>query len=203
MTIKAICFDADGVIVNPFMRFSTYLEEQHAITREMTNGFFHGVFNDCLTGSVRLEEVLPPFLQEWGWPDSVDEFIQTWLRIDHVIDTRLTNKITSLQQTGMICCLATSQEQHRANYMKTKMGFQELLDQLFIYCEIGVKKPDHAYYHYIEKALQIEPNSLLFFDDTPANIDGARNCGWNAEIYTDFETFGNTLKKYPIISTKG
>jgi len=199
MEIQAICFDADGVIVTPLRRFSTFLEEKHGITREMTQPFFHGVFNDCLTGNARLEEVLPPFLHKWGWPGSVDEFIQTWMRIADVIDTRLTDEITSLRRSGMICCLATSQEQNRADYMKTQMGFQALFDQLFISCEIGAQKPDPAYYHHIENALQIEPGSILFFDDLPVNIEGARSCGWNAEIYTDYDAFGNILNKYSLV----
>jgi hypothetical protein len=47
--IKAICFDADGVVVNPQMQFSKYLERERGISPQMTQGFFHGVFNDCLS----------------------------------------------------------------------------------------------------------------------------------------------------------
>ena len=121
--LKVVCFDADGVVVNPQMQFSNYLKREHGISPEMTRGFFHGVFNDCLIGKANLREVLPTYLQDWNWKGSVDGFIATWLQLDHVIDSRLINTIQRLRQNGFICCLATSQEHNRAEYMKTKMGF--------------------------------------------------------------------------------
>ena len=121
--LKVVCFDADGVVVNPQMQFSNYLKREHGISPEMTRGFFHGVFNDCLIGKANLREVLPTYLQDWNWKGSVDGFIATWLQLDHVIDSRLISAIQRLRQNGFICCLATSQEHNRAEYMKTKMGF--------------------------------------------------------------------------------
>jgi hypothetical protein len=62
-TIKAICFDADGVVVNPQKQFSKFLEREHSISPVMTQDFFHGVFNDCLVGKAKLEEELPSFIK--------------------------------------------------------------------------------------------------------------------------------------------
>lgn len=196
MTIKAICFDADGVVVHPQMQFSRLLKTNFWITPEMTQNFFGGVFNDCLTGKANLEDVLPPFLKDWGWRDSVDAFIHTWLVADHVIDTRVVDAIQRLRQTGIICCLATSQERNRAQYMKTEMGFQKVFDHLFFSCEAGWQKPDHAFYQHIETTLGLEKKSILFWDDSHRNVESAREFGWNAEIYTDFNAFEVTMKRY-------
>jgi len=196
MTIKAICFDADGVVVNPQKQFSRHLEKEHGISPSMTQNFFCGVFNDCLVGKASLREVLPPFLKEWKWKGSVDKFINTWLLIDHVVDDRIINSIQSLRRNGIICCLATSQEHNRAEYMKSKMGFQGMFDQLFFSCEIGWQKPDCTYYRHIEKILNLEKGSILFWDDSTLNVKAARECGWSAEIYNDFSAFEEITKKY-------
>lgn len=196
MTIQAICFDADGVVVNPQMQFSKHLESAHGISPQMTQEFFHGVFNDCLVGKTNLAEVLPPFLKDWGWNASVDEFIHTWLLKDHVIDARLMNVVQGLRQNGMICCLATSQEHNRAEYMKTRMGFQDAFDHLFFSCEAGWQKPQHAYYQHIERVLGLPKESILLWDDAHLNVESAREFGWNAEIYTGFDEFEKTIKKY-------
>lgn len=197
MTIKAICFDADGVVVHPQMQFSRLLKD-FGITPEMTQSFFCGVFNDCLTGRANLEDVLPPFLKDWGWRGSVDAFINTWLVADHVIDVRVIDAIQNLRHNGIICCLATSQERNRAGYMKTKMGFQKVFDHLFFSCEAGWQKPDHAYYQHIEATLGLEKKSILFWDDSRKNVESAREFGWNAEIYTGFNEFEVAIKKYAI-----
>jgi putative hydrolase of the HAD superfamily len=147
-------------------------------------------------GKASLEDVLPTFLKDWDWKDSVDEFIHTWLLKDHVVDTRLMNVIQRLRQSGMICCLATSQEHNRAEYMKTRMGFQAAFDYLFFSCEIGWQKPQHAYYQYIERMLGLPKESILFWDDSRTNVESACEFGWNAEIYTGFDNFEKTIRKY-------
>lgn len=198
VNLHAICFDADGVVVHPQLQFSRYLEKEHGITPQMTRSFFRGVFNDCLIGKSNLKVVLPPFLQDWGWQGSVDDFINLWLLKDHVVDDRLIQVIQSLRRSGMICCLTTSQENNRAEYMKRKMGFEDVFDHLFFSCEVGYQKPDHSYFHHIEKMLHLDPGSFLFWDDSWVNVEAARVCGWNAEPYTDFDAFEKTIKKYRI-----
>jgi putative hydrolase of the HAD superfamily len=200
VVIKAICFDADGVVVYPQMQFSKYLKAEHGISPEMTRGFFRGTFNDCLVGKANLGEVLPTYLQDWKWKGSVDEFIATWLQQDHVVDLRLINEIQHLRQNGIICCLATSQERNRAEYMKTKMGFQDTFDYLFFSCEIGLQKPDHAFYQHIEKVLNVEKESILFWDDLEVNVIAARENGWKAEIYTAFSEFEKIMNKFELMA---
>lgn len=196
MSVKAICFDADGVIVNPQMQFSRHLEKEYGITPLMTKKFFQGVFNECLIGKADLLEVLPPFLKEWGWKGSARDYIDTWLHYDHVIDERLITRIQELRHDGIFCCLATSQEKNRANYMKLDMGFQKAFDQLFFSCEMGCQKPERSYFLDIENMLNLDPGSILFWDDNGSNVDEARACGWKAEIYVSFEEFNITLRKY-------
>ncbi len=55
-SIRAVLFDADGVIVHPY-RFRAWLEREHAITPAMTAPFFNGVFSrECLVGQADLAE---------------------------------------------------------------------------------------------------------------------------------------------------
>lgn len=42
--LRAILFDADGVIIHPY-RFRAWLEREHAISPAMTAPFFAGVFS--------------------------------------------------------------------------------------------------------------------------------------------------------------
>jgi putative hydrolase of the HAD superfamily len=196
MAIQAVCFDADGVIVNPQLQFARHLDQQHGISPQMTRGFFSSVFNDCLVGKASLRAMLPAYLAEWGWESSLEDFIQTWLQTEHIVDERLKSAIQDLRQQGITCCLATSQEHNRAAYMKTEMGFQDLFDQLFFSCEIGSQKPAPAFYAHIEKTLALETEALLFWDDSLKNVAAARARGWQAEQYTGFEVFKNTMGKF-------
>lgn len=192
MTIKAVILDADGVVIHPW-RFARYREREHGITREMTQDFFQGVFSDCLVGKADLKEALAPFLPKWEWHGSVDEFVDTWLEVENAIDERVVNVVRTLRQSGLICCLATNQERNRALYMMNQMGLSDIFDTLFFSCFLKHKKPDRLFYDHIEKSLQLEGSSILFWDDSPECVEGALMCGWNAEVYVDFENFKTEL----------
>jgi putative hydrolase of the HAD superfamily len=196
LTIKAICFDADGVVINPQLLYAKRLDEEYGITREITADFFGGPFNDCLIGKAHLMDELPPYLNAWGWPHTPEKFLHDWMTTDHVIDERMVEAIRRLRRQGFVCCLTTNQERNRAAYMRAAMGFHNIFDHLFISCEIGAQKPQYAYYQHIENTLCLKKEEILFFDDGLNNVKAAYKFGWHAEVYTTFESFERSLEKY-------
>lgn len=193
--ISAVLFDADGVVIFPW-RFARYLEQEFGITREMTREFFRGAFEECLTGRADLWDVLPPFLEQWGWQGSLADFTRTWFEEENAVDTRLVSVIRRLRASGYICCLASSQERRRSEYMTTKMGFAEIFDRLFFSHALGVAKPDPAFFRLVMEGLNLNGEQLLFWDDDAQNVDAARRCGWNAELYRSFAACRSTLSRY-------
>jgi len=195
MKIKAVIFDADGVVTFK-LRFAWHLAGERAITPEMTRPFFRGPFEQCLEGKADLKKLLPPFLDEWDWQGTVDEFVALWLETDDAVDERVAGVVRALRGAGYVCCLATSQERNRAAYMRDVMGFGDVFDHLFFSCEIGCTKPDPAYYQAVEDALGLEGESILLWDDDPQNVDAARARGWQAEVYVVFQEFVRDLNGY-------
>lgn len=55
-----------------------------------------------------------------------------------------------------------------------------LFAQLVFSCETGVLKPGPAAY----RAVAAPASGVLFFDDRPANVDGARAVGWAGQLWT-------------------
>jgi len=54
-------------------------------------------------------------------------------------------------------------------------------------CEHGVVKPDPAIYRLCLDALGYEPHRVLFFDDRPNNVEGARLAGMKAHLFESVE----------------
>lgn len=50
-------------------------------------------------------------------------------------------------------------------------------------CEHGVIKPDPGIYELCLNALGCEPRRVLFFDDRPRNVEGARKAGMEAHVF--------------------
>ena len=188
MSIRAVIFDADGVLVFP-KRLTEPLTRECQMTREATHALLQNKFDDCLLGKADLSDVLSPYLSEWGWLGSCEAFMQLWFTAENAVNMRVMERAKTLREAGFVCVLATNQERHRAEYMKTAMGFSAKSDALFFSCEMGVKKPDERFYETIEKALGLTGEQIAFWDDTPSHVDAAKRRGWSAEIYTDYEKF--------------
>ncbi len=47
--------------------------------------------------------------------------------------------------------------------------------------EIGRRKPDVTSFEWLARELGVPPERLLFLDDSPGNVAGARAAGWRAE----------------------
>ena len=194
--IKVLVFDADGVLINGEM-FSKKLAKEYGISTEQTAPFFKGVFNDCLVGNADLKESISPYLEEWGWKTGVDGFIDYWFSSEHSIDQELIEYIQDLRKNGIKCFVATNQEKHRAEYMFSKMGFDKSFDKLYASAHLGHKKPSLDFYAKLVSELgDVKKEEILFWDDAPENITGAREFGINAELYTSFEDFKKRMKIY-------
>jgi 2-haloacid dehalogenase len=63
---------------------------------------------------------------------------------------------------------------------------------------IGLMKPELAIYRHHEATFGLDPKATLFFDDSIANVDGARAAGWRAEQFVGAETMRADLARYGI-----
>ncbi len=193
--IKAILFDADGVVVKG-PRFSDILEEKYSITRDKTEPFFSSEFQMAQIGRVNLREVLIPYLERWGWNGTVDDLIKVWFESVSP-DTQMIQKIGELRAKGIKCCLASNQEKLRAAYLANEMGFEKVFDKIFISAHIGHKKPLVEFFEYIAGHLEgIKKEEILVWDDKDTNVDAARAFGFQAEAFRGFEDFSKKLESY-------
>jgi len=65
--------------------------------------------------------------------------------------------------------------------------------QVFTSSDIGLRKPDAEAFQYVVNAIGVPAGRILFFDDSLANIEGARACGLNAVHVTTGSTVAGKL----------
>ena len=151
--------------------------------------FFAGIFQECATGQADLKSILPPFLKDWKWGWSVDDFLNEWFQFENKPDHELISKIQELRKEGIKCYVATNQEKYRLQYLREQMMFSEYFDGIFCSAEIGLKKPQKEYFDYILKSLEISPDKVVYFDDSAENIDVASGLWIQARLYRDISDF--------------
>lgn len=59
--------------------------------------------------------------------------------------------------------------------------------------EVALVKPDIAIFDRHAVRFGLEPRRTVFIDDSPANVEGAREAGWTALHFTDAETLARDL----------
>lgn len=191
--IKHILFDADGVLVHGDM-FSLVLEDRYGISHKTTQPFYQGIFNDSLIGKADLRKIIEPYLKEWGWPKTVDDFLEEWFSYEHVLDEEIIAYIQKLRAKGIGCYVATNQEKYRAQYMIDRMGFKDSFDKLYSSGHLGMLKPALEYYDKVVKDIGAKKDEVLFWDDRMENVVAAKKFGIHAEFFDSFDLFKQKMK---------
>ncbi|HAQ03079.1 hypothetical protein A2467_02000 [Candidatus Nomurabacteria bacterium RIFOXYC2_FULL_36_8] len=194
--IKVLIFDADGVLINGDI-FSERFSKEYGIDIDKINPFFDGPFKDCLVGKADLKEVITPYLEEWGWKDGVDNFLEYWFSSEQSINQELIDCIQEYRKNGIKCVMATNQEKYRADYIFNKIGFVNSFDKMYVSAHLGHKKTNIEFFEKLVKDLgDIKKDEILFWDDDIENIKTAKGFGINAEVYTTFADFKQKIKDY-------
>jgi len=69
---------------------------------------------------------------------------------------------------------------------------------------IGINKPDRRIFEAAAAEMEVEPGEMLFIDDLPHNVEGARAAGLHAVQFNDPESFAEELQaRYPEIPGTG
>jgi putative hydrolase of the HAD superfamily len=178
-TIRHVLFDADGVlqeIRGGFYPSATPLLGERA--REILDlASFHE--RPLLAGDDDFLPVLDEVLRQYDVDvRAADLFEAVWQNI--ATSAASLDLVRGLRAAGYGVHLGTNQVRRRADYMQNTLPYDELFDVKLYSCELGVAKPDAAFFEKAMTRIGAEPAAILFIDDHPANVAGARSTGMAA-----------------------
>jgi putative hydrolase of the HAD superfamily len=188
VTVSTLLLDADGVLQRVPNGWEESMRPALEGRVDDVDGFLAEAYaaeRPALTGTARWLDVLPGLLTRWGIPGSYDDLVRIWLSIEPVPGVR--EIVETLRSKGIRCCLATNQDVTRGEFMHDALGYGDLLDEAFYSYELGVAKPDPAYFTAILTRLDVPADETLFVDDNLPNVESARSVGLPAEhwVHTD------------------
>lgn len=85
--------------------------------------------------------------------------------------------LMALRNDFRIAALSNANELHTPLHRKR---FEDVIDTFYFSDEIGAVKPDRAIFEYVIRDLDVPPERIAFFDDTPVNVEAARDAGTKA-----------------------
>ena len=186
---KVIACDVDGVLVQSGdgVDYSWHkaLGRDFGIRQDQIDAFFQNDWDACILGEADLRDVLPPYLEEWGFEGTADDFMAFWFHHDSHLDTALVGEIKRLRPHYRLV-LATNQEHHRSHFLWQELALSDVFEHMFASSALGKRKPDQAFWDAVTEALGIaRPDDILLIDDSEKNVEAARRFGWQAIHYND------------------
>lgn len=139
-----------------------------------------------LVGAGDVVDALALALDQLGLAvEAAELYPLVWLRID-VVATSI-DLVHRLREAGYGVHLGTNQTSPRAAHMRTALGYDDLFDVSVYSCDIGVAKPDPAYFVKAAELIGVRLDEVVFVDDKLPNVLAARSAGMAAEhwIFTD------------------
>jgi putative hydrolase of the HAD superfamily len=184
--VSAVLFDADGVIQRPSRDWWSRLSSLAPAGADSSDtdalvADLMAAERPTLVGKGDFREAVADVLQRWNSPASVEHALEAWHWF--AAEPAVVQLIGSLRTTGIECHLATNQQAYRRAIMQDERGYGEWFDLTFYSCDLGLAKPDPAYFRAILSILQVPASSVLFIDDNVDNVAGAASVGLQAEVY--------------------
>jgi putative hydrolase of the HAD superfamily len=183
---KAVLFDADGVL----QQTADWREELAEVAGPEDEQRQERLLEEIakaegprtMTGEADLEHSLGTVLERY---DDVDlepaDVIEAWHDIE--VHADVLQGVRELAGRGVIRALTTNQNPPRAAWMRTNLPYDELFEAQFYSCEIGLAKPDPAFFRHVLETLGVHAEDALFLDDTLGNVESAARLGLRAELF--------------------
>lgn len=179
--VSAVLFDADGVIQRPTADWWGRLTSLVPSDGEIFVAELMAAEQPALVGKVDFRDALADVLRRWNSQASLEQALEPWNWFD--AEPEVIALIQALRSAGIGCHLATNQQGYRRAIMQDERGYGAWFDRTFYSCDLGLAKPDQAYFRAILTAIDVPASSVLFIDDNEANVAGALSVGLRAELY--------------------
>jgi putative hydrolase of the HAD superfamily len=196
-SVTTVLFDADGVLQRPTIDWFSRLNSLVPADSESFVAELMAAEKPSLVGKGDFRDALAEVLQRWNSTATVEEALEPWHWFE--AEPAVVSLIQGLRSAGIGCHLATNQQAYRRALMHDERGYGEWFDQSFYSCDLGLAKPDPAYFRAILAAIDVPASSVLFIDDNEANVAGALSVGLHAEVYdlsTGVDTLVELLRRY-------
>jgi len=108
---------------------------------------------------------------------SADEFIKAFVEWARGLYPGARSLLGRLHKTQRLACLSNSNELHTPLH---RQSIEPLMDSYYFSDELGQVKPDREIFEYVIRDLDVPPRRIAFFDDTPVNVEVAREVGITA-----------------------
>ena len=197
---QALVFDLGGVLVDiDFDRAFRAWSKYSALSLETLKERFHfdEQYQRHERGEIESHEYFTHVTSLLSLSASIDEVATGWNSI-FVGEVSGTLRLVEYARRSLPCYVLTNTNAtHMARWTELFPNVTAAVDSVFASHHIGRRKPERAAFDHVCLALGLTPQSLLFFDDSLENVNGASDAGLQsilvrgpADVARSFAEFG-------------
>jgi epoxide hydrolase-like predicted phosphatase len=188
--IKVIAFDYGGVVKINEQDLIKDISDYLKISKEDYLREYFKVNNMFNIEGRGFEEVTSLLVSKFDDSKETKEHILKLLKENkgkYHLNKELIKTIEELKNKGYkIVLLSNNSLELRQKLAKDNI--LDLFDEIIISAEVGYQKPQPEIFDILFKKLGVEPNEVIFIDDSLRSLEGADKIGYAPVLYKDNET---------------
>jgi putative hydrolase of the HAD superfamily len=176
----ALLFDLGNVVINidferAFAHWASSAGCDPALLRER---FSHDEpYQRHEIGQIGIEEYFASLRATLGIDLTHAQFLAGWNAIFIEEVPGIAALLARAAQHLPLYAFTNTNPAHAAYWSEQFPGAVKNFRKVFISSSIGLRKPDAAAFEFVAREIGVPANRIVFFDDSPHNIEGARACG--------------------------
>jgi putative hydrolase of the HAD superfamily len=195
--IETLLLDVDGVLVSHSADFFAAMNREYA-WRDGFDAFVDELLHHPREAGTLVGDGDILDLAEELLPSHVDglaatEFVDRLFAENIVVNVELINAIGRAGIKHVY--LATNQDRRRGTYIHELFAQQPWYGGSLMSYELGLAKPDPAYFAAALERIGKPADECVFVDDRPANVEAAREVGIASILYVDLDQFTIELER--------
>jgi epoxide hydrolase-like predicted phosphatase len=189
-TIRALLFDLGGVVIDfDFDRaFQLWGARANCDPNVIAERFsLDASYQQHERGQIPASSYFASLRESLGIDLSDDEFIQGWNDVYRGLVPGISDLLSASARHFPLFAFTNSNPTHKAVWELLYADELRRFRAIFVSSDLGVRKPQPEAFHLVSRRMGVEPAEVLFFDDGPENVDGARTAGMQAVLVGSVE----------------
>ena len=178
--IEALLFDLGGVVfrvdfANAFSRWAHYSGSPPEIIQARFS--FDSHYERHERAEISARDYFESLRESLRIDLSDDQLEEGWNAIFEEEFPGMAKLLRRLRARVPIYVFSNSNHTHRKLWQAKYASTIDLFEEIFVSCDIGLRKPEAAAFRHVADAMGTDPERILFFDDSEENVRGARRIG--------------------------
>jgi len=204
-TIDTLVFDLGGVLLdwNPRYLYHGMFEGDHKKMEWFLANVCTAEWNaEQDRGRPFTEGVREAKQRHPTWTVHIEAYQHRWPEMLAGPIAGSVNLLHTLRRENCRLLALTNWSTETFPFARAEHGFLDWFEGILVSGAEGLIKPDPAIFQLFTRRYAVDPSRALFIDDTLANVETARNCGFTAVLFRDPAQLQADLAAHGLLTEK-